>query len=300
MISLTNLLPIFTVCFFANFSNGLSILFPAAKSLSSSQRYSANGNELVTNRINRSSLPPTKDIVGIIFDMDGTLIKPVINFAEMRKRIFEIADRDPELSCQPEEKRRGDVLLLYQMLSVQGQREADSVFKDIEARAIADMMLMDGIGELCQFMDSRGMQRAVLTRNVQLSIDVMHKKLWDQYSVKEFYPSVHRLSVDGDGNILPSKPNPDAIHYICQVWSCKPSQILMVGDSCADDIVAASRAECGGSVLLKYMGKDVDNDAGGGIAKTDEEWQEREPTLSVTCLNELRKILERNDDSITI
>lgn len=229
--------------------------------------------------------------------MDGTLIKPVIDFADMRKRIYEIADRDPKLIREPEESRRGDVLDLYQKLSIQYQNQADEVFKDIEAKAIADMMLMDGIGELCQFMDSRGMQRAVLTRNVQLSIDVMHQKLWDEYSVKEFFPSVHRLSVDEEGNTLPSKPNPDAIHYICQVWSCKPSQVLMVGDTCADDIVAASRAGCGGRVLLKYMGKDVDNDAGAGVAKNEKELLEREPTLTVTCLNQLREILEQNDNS---
>jgi phosphoglycolate phosphatase-like HAD superfamily hydrolase len=285
-------------CFSGVFSNAFSIQSLVAKSSRSSKRHNANNRfELETNNIKRSSLPPTEDIVGIIFDMDGTLIKPVIDFADMRKRIYEIADRDPKLVHEPEEMRRGDVLALYQVLSMQGQNEADAVFKDIEAKAIADMMLMDGIGELCQFMDSRGMQRAVLTRNVQLSIDVMHKKLWDEYSVKEFYPSVHRLSVDQDGNTLPSKPNPDAIHYICQVWNCKPSQVLMVGDTCADDIVAAFRAGCGGRILLKYMGKDVDNDAGAGMAKNEEELREQEPTLSVNCMHELKGILEHNNDS---
>lgn len=239
-------------------------------------------------------LPRTNEIVGIIFDMDGTLIKPVIDFADMRKRIYEIADRDPNLSHQSEEKRRGDVLHLYQMLSPTGQEEANAIFQDIERKAIQDMALMDGIGELCKYMDSIGMQRAVLTRNVQLSIDVMHDKLWEKHSVKEFYPSIHRLSVDDKGNTLPTKPNPDSIHHICQIWNCSPSQILMVGDTPADDIVAAYRAGCGGRVLLKYMGVDVDNDAGGGKAKSAEDELERQPTISVTCLNELKVILESN------
>lgn len=240
-----------------------------------------------------NKLPPTKKLKGVIFDMDGTLVKPCIDFADMRKRVYAIADKDSLLKDQPEEKRRGDVLKLYEDFSVKGQKLVKEVFDDIEAKALDDMEFMEGVGDLCQFLDAQGIKRAVLTRNVGHGVDVMQGKLWKEHSAKEFFPAVNR-ETEGSGNHgpLPMKPAPDAILHICDIWNCSPCEVVMVGDSVADDIAAASRAGCGGSVWLKYNGQNYDNDSGEGNAITLAEREERQPTIVVSNLRDFLRIIK--------
>jgi len=247
---------------------------------------------------NEKGIPPTDQIAGVIFDMDGTLIKPCIDFANMRSRIYAIADTDSNLQQKPEEERRGDVLELYNFLSDEGRVQANQVFDDIEAKAMRDMTLMESVGDLCHYLDKAGIKRAVLTRNVEKSVTHMQEKLWKEHSAKEFFPCVNRETRasedDCDSLPLPSKPFPDAILHICKVWECSPEDVIMVGDSAADDMAAANRAGCGGRVLLKFNGESLDNDAGGGDAMTEAEKMEREPSLTVTRLSELLSILQQS------
>ena len=251
---------------------------------------------LLANNENVKGIPPTDQIAGVIFDMDGTLIHPCIDFANMRSRIYAIADTDSNFQHKPEEERRGDVLELFHFLSDEGKTQATEVFDDIEARAMRDMTLMDSVGDLCHYLDKRGIKRAVLTRNVEKSVNFMQNKLWEEHSAKEFFPCVNRetKASEDDFDPLPSKPFPDAILHICKVWECSPENVIMVGDSAADDIAAANRAGCGGRVLLKFNGESFDNDAGGGDAVTEEDKMEREPSLTVSRLSELLSILQQS------
>lgn len=240
-------------------------------------------------------LPNINSIKGIIFDMDGTLIKPSIDFAELRRRVHELADTDPLLRDEPEEVRRGDVLEMHNTFSPEGQVLVQEVFDDIEEMALKAMTLMDNCGDLCHFLDERGIPRAVLTRNVERSVDVMQEKLWETSNVKGFFPTVNRNTVGMNGKALEIKPSPDSIYYICSTWGCDPKDVLMVGDSVSDDIVAANRAGCGGSVLLNFNGKKWDNDSGGrGTDGMDEDQlKEREPTIVIHDLRDLQQILEQ-------
>lgn len=267
--------------------------------LNSSDAYAQNDYKIEVPQVSKASeseggLPSTNKIKGVIFDMDGTLVKPCIDFAGMRERVYEIADSDPLLQNEPEERRRGDVLELYHDFSEEGQILAKAVFEDIESNALRDMTLMESVGDLCNFLDREGILRAVLTRNVGKSVDVLHEKLWNKHSAKEFFPAVNRETEGGEGQgVLPSKPSPDAIYHICNIWGMSTKEVIMVGDSDADDIAAAFRAGCAGRVLLRYGGKSFDNDAGGGDAINDSERMEREPTLTISNLGDLLNMMEQ-------
>uniref|UniRef100_A0A7S3QG91 Phosphoglycolate phosphatase n=1 Tax=Chaetoceros debilis TaxID=122233 RepID=A0A7S3QG91_9STRA len=248
---------------------------------------------LVATGTGTGLLPNINSIKGIIFDMDGTLIQPSIDFPELRRRVHELADTDPLLRDEPEEVRRGDVLNMHNTFSPKGQALVQEVFDDIEEMALRGMTLMDNCGDLCHFLDERGIPRAVLTRNVERSVGVMQKKLWETSNVKGFFPTVNRNTVGMNGKALEIKPSPDSIYHICSIWGCDPKDVLMVGDSVSDDIVAANRAGCGGSVLLNFKGRKWDNDSGGrgtdGMG--EDQLKEREPTIVIHDLGDLQQIL---------
>jgi phosphoglycolate phosphatase-like HAD superfamily hydrolase len=215
---------------------------------------------------------------GVIFDMDGTLIRSVIDFADMRRRIYELATQDLGVSVQ-----EGDILALATRLSETGQAKAKLVFEDVESKALRDMELNPGMLALCQLLDEEQIPRALLTRNVESSVEYMHQNKMG--SIPRFQPAISRDSVDREGNIIRPKPFPDAILHICQQWGCDPSQVVMVGDSLQDDVVAANRAGCI-SIHLSTM---HDNDSGNAEESSD---GERVPNITIQSLRELQEMLQ--------
>ena len=157
---------------------------------------------------------------------------------------------------------------------------------------------MDGLADLCRFIDDSGLKRAILTRNVGRSVAHLHDKLQKEEALAGFSPAVARDSVCEQGKPIPPKPAPDAILHICSTWGCEPRNVLMVGDSPADDIVAGYRAGCGARVLLAEGGVTRDNDTtGNGAPADDEQIRQRTPCITITSLLELRDLLRENSDN---
>jgi HAD superfamily hydrolase (TIGR01549 family) len=222
-----------------------------------------------------SDSPPA----GIIFDMDGTLTKPCIDFADMRRRIYQVASHDFQRNVT-----EGCVIELASSLSPAGQERAKEIFDEIESQAIQDMTFMDGMEELCHFLDSQGIRRAVLTRNVERSVAYLHAKM---KSHPPFDPAIARDTISWDGNVIPAKPQPHAIEFICREWGCSVADVVVVGDSAKDDIVAANRAGCSSVLLQAY---DKDNCSGNINASHPDE---RTPTVTVSSLRELHEMLRQ-------
>ena len=65
-------------------------------------------------------LPSPDDLVGIVFDMDGTITKHCIDFAELRRRTYEIAEED----CLEHDGEC--VLALADRMSAEGKRRAQN------------------------------------------------------------------------------------------------------------------------------------------------------------------------------
>lgn len=253
-----------------------------------------------------NTLPPSPK--GVIFDMDGTLIQHAIDFADMRRRIYSVADAD----SIGKDLERDCVLALADELSLEGQEACKLIFSDIEQRALDDMKLMEGGAELVQYLAENGLKRAVLTRNleknVSFMVDLYLAEINETGGVGDssgpiFHPIVARDTRSHPSNEKPlkSKPYPDAILHICKVWGVNPSEVIMVGDSANDDIAAANRAGCGGSVLLTQPGGDqLDTHSGYDLGESEEDIIERTPSLRVESLLELKTCLEALLDELDV
>jgi beta-phosphoglucomutase-like phosphatase (HAD superfamily) len=89
--------------------------------------------------------------------MDGTLTQAVIDFAEMRRRVA---------ACAGLQAIDGDILDVIASWPAEQQAAAHAAIAEVEAQALRDMQLMPGVLELSQFLDGRGVPRALVTRNV--------------------------------------------------------------------------------------------------------------------------------------
>jgi HAD superfamily hydrolase (TIGR01549 family) len=156
-------------------------------------------------------------IRGIVFDMDGTLTVPCIDFAEMRRRVG---------------IHEGDILHVIHSWPEDKQAEAFKKIAEIEEEALENLKVMPGAVELCQRLDDAGMPRALVTRNVMSSVDFFHETA---FPLPPFHPSLSR-------EWKPYKPDPASLHYIAEHWGVSSSELVMVGDSVKDDVVAGNRA----------------------------------------------------------
>ena len=244
----------------------------------------------------------------VIFDMDGTLIDHSIDFASLRSRIWEVVDED-EVGRTFEE--RECVLEVAGKLSPGGQAKCKLIFDDIERKAVDEMSLAAGGPELMRYLSGRGIQRAVLTRNLERNVGVMAGMYSDAIS------AIGGLE-GGDGDVfnhvvardtpsdpsdpasgpVRSKPHPDGIHHLCRLWDVDPSEVIFVGDNANDDIVAANTAGCGGSVLVTPGGVERDTHSGYALGERDEDIRLRTPSLRVESLRELMERMMTEDDRL--
>lgn len=159
---------------------------------------------------------------GVIFDMDGTLTVPVIDFAAMRRRLD-----IPE----------GDILHTIHHWSLERQAVAFDIIEEIEAEARDRLELQQGAIELLSFIDQQKLPKAILTRNTLTSVTHLMERNgfhFDTVITRDFKPY---------------KPAPDAVIFICRSWNIPPSDVLLVGDY-RDDIVCGQAAGVQTCLLL--------------------------------------------------
>ena len=165
---------------------------------------------------------PTTDrhaLHGMIFDLDGTLVDSGLDFDAIRRDmglpdglpILETLDQTPTGS----EKVR--------MLEVLRQHELSGA-----ARA----MLYDGVPDFLEWLDQRGICRAVLTRNSRESTELVLERLGLRFEL---------ILTREDA---PPKPDPTGLLTICGAWQLEPVHVLFCGDYLFD-LEAGSRAGMG-------------------------------------------------------
>ena len=157
-----------------------------------------------------------------IFDLDGTLTLPQLDFASIRAEMG-ITD--------------GPILEELEALAPAQAEVARKVLEAHEEKAAITSRLQAGARELLDELRRRNIPTAILTRNSRRSLDTVIKK--------------HHLQVNEtlSREEAPVKPSPEPVLLLCRRLGTEPANTLVTGDYIFD-IEAANRAGAISVLLL--------------------------------------------------
>ncbi|NQU11070.1 HAD family hydrolase [bacterium] len=167
-------------------------------------------------------------LCGVIFDMDGTITAPYLDFLALRARAGIPATRD----------------VLEYIGEAQGAdaERLHALLREFEDDGAANARLNPGARGLLAGLAKRGVPTALLTRNSRRSVDAVCTRLELRFDV-----TVTRE----DG---PHKPAPDAIWQIARRWHVAPADVLVVGDY-KWDLHCARNAGAPSALLVNGSGR---------------------------------------------
>eukprot|EP00443_Scrippsiella_acuminata_P030002 CAMPEP_0115328646 /NCGR_PEP_ID=MMETSP0270-20121206/84793_1 /TAXON_ID=71861 /ORGANISM="Scrippsiella trochoidea, Strain CCMP3099" /LENGTH=389 /DNA_ID=CAMNT_0002749185 /DNA_START=46 /DNA_END=1211 /DNA_ORIENTATION=- len=159
--------------------------------------------------------PPLR---GVVFDMDGTLTVPNLDFQELYRRAG-VPKGEDILSA----KWRADA-------------NACAIVEDFEEEGRRTLCLMPGAAELGAWLSAHGIPTALVTRNSARTLEHFFAHIWPA-SVPAFMPAISR------DDPWASKPDPASLVHIAKQWGVPAGDsLLMVGDSPSNDVVYGKAA----------------------------------------------------------
>lgn len=160
----------------------------------------------------------------VIFDLDGTLTRPYLDFDVIRREIG--------LPTKP----RTPVLEALEKMTPEQRERAERIVHTHEEQAAEVSELQDGAAEVLDALRERGLRLGLLTRNSRRSAErvmTRHQLRFDCVFTRE------------DG---PVKPSPQPVLAICNTLNVKPEETLVVGDYLFD--IQAGNAAGSTTVLM--------------------------------------------------
>ena len=152
---------------------------------------------------------------GIIFDMDGTLTVPEINFGKMREILG--VENGTDLLEYPKSLSKKDRIQYFKKL------------EEFEKEGQKNLRFQKGVIQtLNKFIESN-IKLSIITRNCKANTDIV----------------IDKLNIDFDPVLTREfdyiKPHPGPIHHILSIWKLKPEEVIIVGDF-KDDILCGINA----------------------------------------------------------
>ncbi len=160
---------------------------------------------------------------GIIFDMDGTLTKPNVDFAAIEREIG---------------AKVGFIIDYAERSSPEEQRRALEILERYEAQSALESELNEGVLEILEFISKKHLKKALLTRNSRKSVETVLRK-----------HKLHFEFIVSREDTKP-KPAPDPIFLLSERMNIHTDHLLMVGDYKYD--VMCGKAAGTKTVLLRY------------------------------------------------
>jgi len=154
---------------------------------------------------------------GIIFDLDGVIVKSSLDFGLIAREIFGSASKRPVLERIEELSHPAE------------KEEAFRILEEHEKRAALASQLNPGIDELFELVKRRGMKTAIVTRNTQDSVGIILERF--------------HLQIDC---IVPReaaspKPSKEPVLRACGCMGLNPHEVIFLGDY-EFDMLAGKRA----------------------------------------------------------
>lgn len=158
------------------------------------------------------SATPAPRLRGVVFDMDGTLTVPNLDFGEMYRR-----------AGVP----KGEDILAPRW---RDDPTASAVVEEMEEEGRRTLRIMPGAGEFATWLHAHGVPMALVTRNSARTIAHFHEHVWPA-NLPPMSPAISR------DDAHPAKPDPAALAAIAETWGIPLGPgLLMVGDSPANDV----------------------------------------------------------------
>ena len=207
----------------------------------------------------------SEPIRGIIFDMDGTLTLPVLDFQGLRNKLGMDKSMD-----------------ILEFASTHPPDQRDKIYEMIEqweAEGIANMKLRPHLHAMLSSLKQSNVHVALLTRNNQHAVDAFLRKLLSDDADNVFKnKSEDVFSVVLTRDFLPYKPHPAPALHICSEWGVSPENVVLVGDD-VQDIECGRRA----GTVTTLVNKPGKNEK---VRETAD--------FSIDCLSEITELLKDN------
>ena len=164
------------------------------------------------------------NIEAVIFDLDGTITRPFLDFDVIREEIGLARDS-------------GSILEMMEKMSPRQRKRAEEILNRHEQRAVNESTLNDGAEETLKALRQGGIYIGILTRNKRSNALAIAEK--------------HNLTFDGivDRHDGPVKPDAFGVLQLCSRFGADPSRTLVVGDYLYD--LLSAKAAGAIAVLIK-------------------------------------------------
>lgn len=143
-------------------------------------------------------------VTAVIFDLDGTITRPYLDFDQIRREIGNI---------------EGPILEAMSKMPDSQRRHAEAVLFQHEQDAAHQSQLNPGAAELLESLRKQNRPIGLLTRNTRASVEIIS----DKHNLK--FDAISTREDDG-----PDKPDPHPFLQLCKQLQVQPHQGLMVGD----------------------------------------------------------------------
>ena len=167
---------------------------------------------------------------GVIFDLDGTLTEPLLDFEAIRRELG-IPSGEP-------------ILEALEGFDSAARQRAEVILRRHEMDAISAATLAEGCRDLLGFLHARQVPVAILTRNVRDAVDDFIRRFGFTFA------AVHTRE---DG---PPKPSPHGARALCDALGLAPGEVCGVGDY-KYDVIAARDAGCRTVLVRKVPPPDL-------------------------------------------
>ena len=153
-----------------------------------------------------------KDVQGVVFDLDGTLVTCQLCFQKMRQ----------EIGCPLDE----DILKFVESLSPNEKLVANQHIEQMELEDAHNATWITGAKKFITLLSSLNMPTAIITRNSREASDIKKR--------------TNRIPIDTvvTREDAPAKPDPTALLALSEQWQILPKNMLYVGDYLHDINVA--------------------------------------------------------------